>query len=504
MSIEGLLLFTVLGGLAFLSRVLARIQAEVLPWYRDASLLFTLPWVVGAIAYLLPLFVYREPLELRHVAFIALCHLAVFVGAMTVRFLSGGASPSLIHGAPAAVNPMVPDSGKLLWGLALAGLMGQVLICAGGMMSGEVSLIDRLSGDALEQTRLNNFLIGQVADAGGPFVRFNFLGSAAFVFLFMYVGGSVGRAEISATGKKALRLVALVGGLLIIFNALFIRGGRMELALLVMGCGFAALLDEDRHFFNAARRWVGRARVFWAVVAIALSLSLVWYLATGFTKSRIGTASAYAAMEQYHRAKPSAWLEQATGGNASLEFAALNLSYLTVPTVTLGYYYDLPESLFPGPFFGQYNFTGPVTFAMRRVGLRDEQHTLQDIRLEVTRDLRMRGYGDNVWSTVLRDLALDVGWWGIPPTLLIVAGLIQKLLLRVGRTERGVLVALAPLMILFLVFSAAHSLFVLESFAVALYMCLLITGWQFVEGRFQARHQPAPRRFVNGRVPRAQ
>lgn len=495
MGIEGLLLLVALGALALLSRVAARLQAPVLPWYRDAAFLFALPWVIGAAVYVLPLFVYREPIALRHVAYIALCHLGVFLGAMSARFIAGSTPAPRGSTAAATTTAVAPNSAKLLWGLALGGLLGQSLICAGGLMSSPVSLLDRLSGDALEQIRSSTFAIGQSADAGGPFVRFNFLGSAAFVYLFMYAGGSVAQASLSTTAKRTLWMIAILSGLLILFNALFIRGGRMELVLLALGFALAALLDDERHIFMAAKRWVGKAKVLWVTVLIVGGLSLVGYLATGFTQSRIGTASAYTSMEQYHRLKPTTLVEGVTAGNASLEFAVLNLSYATVPIVTLGYYYDLTGSLFPGPYWGQYNFTGVVTFAMRRMGLRDEQHTLQEIRLEATRDLRMRGYGDNVWSTSLRDLALDVGWWGTPPTLAVVGFLIQRLLLRVGRTQRGVAVALAPLLMLFLLFSAAHSLFVLESFAVAIYFCLLIMGWQFVTGRFRGKHRAAPRRF---------
>ena len=220
-------------------------------------------------------------------------------------------------------------------------------------------------------------------------------------------------------------------------------------------------------------------------------MGAVWYLATGFTKSRIGTASAYAAMEQYHRTKPSQKVELLTQDTPGLQFAVLNLSYLPVTLTTFSYYYDLPASSFSGPNFGQYNFTGPVTFAMRRAGFRDDQKTLQDIRSEATRDLRMRGYGDNVWSTAIRDVAFDFGWWGAPIALFFVGWISQGLLQAAGRRGSGVFLAMAPLAALFLTFSVAHSLFVLENYAVSFYICLVALVFEGILKRHQAKLRPA-------------
>lgn len=498
MNVEGWLLLAVLSGILVLSRLLARFGSVDLPWYRDATLMFTLPWVLGALVYVMPLFIYREPLALRHVLFLAGCHVVFLIGAMVARFASAGRAQT---GAAVSRTPLV-DVPRLLWWLAIAGTIGQVLICAGGLMGSSISLIDRLTGEGLAQVRLDSIGIG-VTTSGGPFTRLNFLGAAAFVFVLMYAGGCVARAPLSSSARWKLGALAVLSVLLIAFNGLFIRGGRMELVLLALGLGSAALLDRDRHVLNALRRRVGRGRVAWTIVTVSLAVVLVGYLATGFTKKRIGTASAYAAMAAFHRTAPSPQLEALTAQKPALEFAALNLSYLSVPMVTFGYYFDQRGAGLPGPFWGQYNFTGPATFVVRRFGMVREQRTLQDIRTEATTDLYLRGFGENVWSTAMRDMAFDVGWWGVPPLMFIFGLLAQRLLIVAGRTRSGVFMALAPLAVLWLVLSVAHSLFVLESFATAIYMCLVVLLIQALARKFRGKAAARPPKPARARGRRA-
>ncbi|MFY7975692.1 MAG: hypothetical protein ACOVOT_14820 [Rubrivivax sp.] len=445
-----------------------------LPWYRDVVAVTLVPWIAGVVLYLLPLFEFRERIEMRHAAYLGGSLACLMLGALIARFLM---APKTLRGggaATAAAPVKVPgDSPALLWSVGLLGLISQAAIVGRALAAGGVSLLDRLSGEGLDSVRLQNAAMAMGIDGTGH-TRLAVFGAAAFVFVCMVAGGALQRAELKSGARRMLYWIAIGCALLIAFNGVFIRGGRMELVLLLSAIGLAALLDSERHMIQGFKRRVVKGRFVVVAVTVLLGVALAWYFSTGFTKKRIGTASAYAAMEQYHRTKPSATLEHLTAGIPSLEFAALNLSYLPVPLTTFGYYYDLGHGWFPGPFFGQYNFTGPVTFAMRRAGFRDEQSTLQDIRFEVTRDLRLRGYGDNVWPTALRDLALDVGWHAVPPLMLLFGLASQALLIVAGRSHGGVFMAMAPLAMLWLAFSIAHSLFVLESFAVGLYMCVAV------------------------------
>ena len=481
MNFAALLLPLVLIFIMAMSRLFVAFGKESLPWYRDVTSMALLPWLAAGLIYVLPIFEFRERLEVRHTLYIVGVLGCLFLGALVARFLA------LNKGGTRGSKPPVPkpDSNALLWSLALLGAISQLAIAVAALVSRRASLIETLTGQAIETARLqNNSMALGLADGGQS--RLAVFGAAAFVYVCMVAGGCLARAPLTPAARRWLRLLAVACGGLIVFNGVLVRGGRIELVLLLGAMMFAALLDEQRHVIMGFKRRFARLTVPAVVGALLLGLAGTWYLATGFTKSRIGTASAYSAMEQYHRTKPSAALDLWTAKMPSVQFAVVNLSYLPVPLTTFSYYFDLKESLFPGPFFGQYNFTGPVTFLMRRAGFRDEQKTLQDIRFEATRDLRMRGYGDNVWSTALRDMALDAGWWGVPLVMFFTGWCAQSLLLVAGRGRGGVYLALGPIALLFVIFTLAHSLFVLESFAVAAYMCLAVLLWQ----RFFALWQP--------------
>lgn len=463
-----------------------------LPWYRDVVAVSMLPWIAGVVLYLMPLFEFRESIEMRHAAYLGGSMACLALGALIARFVM---APRRVRHADGSVSveaprPVPADAPSLLWGVGLLGLVSQAAMAGRALAAGGISLVDRLTGEGLDAVRLQNAAMAMGIDGTGH-TRLAVFGAAAFVFVCMVAGGALQRANLKDGARRTLYWIAIGCALLIAFNGVFIRGGRMEVVLLVVACALAALLDTERHMVRGFKRRVVKARMPVVAAMVIAGLAVSWYFTTNFTKKRIGTASAYAAMEQYHRTKPSAALENLTAGVPSLEFAALNLSYLPVPLTTFGYYYDLHDAWFPGPFWGQYNFTGPVTFMIRRAGFRDEQSTLQEIRFQVTRDLRIRGYGDNVWPTALRDLALDVGWKAAPAVMLLLGLATQALLLAAGRTRGGVFMALAPLMMLWMVFSLAHSLFVLESFAVGLYMCLAVLLVQ------KLMHRPArPQRPV--------
>lgn len=141
---------------------------------------------------------------------------------------------------------------------------------------------------------------------------------------------------------------------------------------------------------------------------------------------------------------------------------------------TLVYYYDMPNGQFPGPYWGQYNFSQIAMFTMRRLGKVKEQMSVADIRNEATRYLRVMGYGDNVWPTLLRDLALDVTWTGVPFVMLLL-GWGAELVMRGARRGNDFIVKVLGLLIsMLLVFSIAHSLLVLDSYLKAIWFCLAL------------------------------
>jgi hypothetical protein len=152
----------------------------------------------------------------------------------------------------------------------------------------------------------------------------------------------------------------------------------------------------------------------------------------------------------------------------------------------------------------QWSYDNDVSIDLRfKVPMRDTALALQDIRTEATTDLYLRGFGENVWSTAMRDMAFDVGWWGVPPLMFIFGLLAQRLLIDAGRTRSAVFMPLAPLALLSLVLSVAHSLFVLESFATAIYMCLAVLLIQALARKFRGKAAARPPKPARARGRRA-
>src|SRR5690606_24856954 len=234
---------------------------------------------------------------------------------------------------------------------------------------------------------------------------------------------------------RLLIAAAVVSVLFVTLNALAIKGGRMGMILLLMGAALGALMDPRRTLLGYFDRVLGRAKVFVLALSAVVALGGLWYFATTFVEKRSSdTTSPMVALYQYHRASPTPLVADLVGDRRDLQYGLLSFSYLTVPLTTLSYYYDMPHGQFPGPYWGQYNFTGPVTFLMRRMGLVEYQESIGSIRTEATRYLRVMGYGDNVWPTLLRDIAFDVGWAGVPLVMFIL-GWAAEMIMRSARQD---------------------------------------------------------------------
>jgi hypothetical protein len=471
-------------------RVTLTLTRNKIVWYQDPVMLFTGAWLIQSVTYALPIFENREDLEARHVLYILLCHLAFFVGVLLVPRAQAKRNP-----AEAAAQITFP----MLAAIGLAGLLGNFAITYDGLHASPVSLMDRFTSDGIELIRRERFNITSIKTLG-PFISLEFLAAATTIFVCMMTAGVAQQLDLKRWQRRALIGATVVSFLFVIFNALVIYGGRIGVAMLLLGTVLGALMDPKRALFRFIDRSLGRAKGGVYTLLLAGALGAIWFFATAFVKDRIGETPPLAALYQYHRASPTPLVEEVIGNNESLQYALLSFSYVTVPLTTLTYYYDMPNGQFPGPYWGQYNFSTPVTFAMRRMGMVREQMPLQDIRNEATRYLRVMGYGDNVWPTLLRDIALDVGWTGVPVIMLLL-GWGAELIMRSARKGDGnfIVKVLALLTSVLLVFSIAHSLFVLDSFQKAYWFCFalliyhrIMASWKSPFSKADERLSPTP------------
>lgn len=481
----------VLTGLLLILLVFRRLSLNLnrqkIAWYQDPVMLLSGTWMIQALIFSLPIFVNRDPFEGRHVAYIFACHVCFFIGVVAAN----GIKPSRNTDAPQ--QKWLTMNVVLLVGFL--GMMGNIFVLYDGLSISRIDFLARISGSAAAEVRLERFMNSAILRAG-PFVRFESLAAATTIYIALLAAGITRSLQTSRKMRRIAAWMAMISLVLVIFNSLYILGGRIGVFLLLLGTLFAALMDPHKWLFKTVHQSLGVARGFVYTALIVGTLVTIWHFSTAFMKERGGEfGSPLVALAQYHRASLTEGMEEVIGSNENLQYATLTLSYVTVPLSTLAYFYDQGEGRFAGPFWGQYNFGGPVTFLMRRMGMVKHQKMLNDIRQEATNELVAMGYGDNVWSTILRDFALDVGWTGVP-VVMLVFGFLAELALRGTRQASSDFITriLGLLMSVLIVFSIGHSLLIVESIQTAFWFCFGILILQTVYNKFAAstvRAKPA-------------
>lgn len=476
----GFVLAAMLLCLILFRRTMLSLSRNKIAWYQDPVMLFSGAWLIQSVAYALPVFENREALEGRHVLYIMLCHGAFLLGVLLVP----RAAPSSERADTDAALINFP----MLAAIGLAGLVGNFAVGFDGLYISSVSLFDRFTAAGLEMTRRERFSLS--ADRLGPLLSLEFLASATTIFVCMMTAGVAQRLTLKRWQMRFLIAAAVLSVLSVAFNTLVVHGGRLYLVLLLVGASLGALIDPQRVLLRSIDRSLGWAKGAVYTLLLAGAIGSVWFFTTTFVKGRIGEETPpLVSLYQYHRASPTPVVQELIGGDETLQYALLSFSYVTVPLTTLVYYYDMPNGQFPGPYWGQYNFSKPVLFAMRRLGMVNEQMTVGDIRDEATRYLRVMGYGDNVWPTLLRDLAFDVGWTGVPIVMLLL-GWGAEMIMRGARREGNFIVkVLALLTSVLLVFSIAHSLLILDAFQKAFWFCFALLIYRRI---FAGKKQRSP------------
>lgn len=482
MNEMGYVLAALLLSLVLIRRGMLKLTRQNVVWYTDPVVLLTGTWVIQSIAYALPIFINREHIEGRHILYIFLCHAVFLAGVMLVPRVN---RPS---GAP---TDQLQITLSMLALIGLVGMFGTFSAIYDGLATSKVGLWERLSGQNLETIRIE-----KVANAmmmrGGPLASFEFLASASTVYVCLITAGVASKMNLKRWQFKSLIAGAFLLVSMVAFNALLIQGGRMGIILLALGALLGAMMDPDRALFRLIDQGLGRAKGAVYTLLCFGAVASIWFFATSFIKDRGGETPPLVSLYQYHRASPSPIVDELISNNEELQYALLSFSYVTVPLTTFAYYYDMPNGQFPGPYWGQYNFTGPATFAMRRMGKVRDQMTIQDIRMEATRYLRVMGYGDNVWPTLLRDLALDVGWIGVPLVMFIL-GFGAEWVMRSARQEGNFLQKVLGLLTgVLLIFSIAHSLLIVESFQKAFWVCFALLLYLRVSKALKPTPKPLP------------
>jgi hypothetical protein len=477
----GLIAASYLLALIAVVRLIATLSKSPLKWYFDPMVLFSSLWIFGYLLYASPIFTVRESITYEATLYVMSAHTVFFVGSLLPEFFSRESAKLSIY-APrsgAATNPP-RVSFRLLVVIGLVGLVGLCSVLIDGILTSSIGLGDRLSGGALNEVRTETFARAQGLEAQGPLVRLNQFAAAAFLFIGLLL--NLPLAGFSPVKRNVLVGAGVISALLIVFNQLFIRSGRMDIVVLLLFVAFAVSLGPVSAARAALLGFVRRYRVVVVTLGLPAVLGLFYLLGVVFVQGRSGGVSALYSLYAYHRMGLTAATETVVAGSALLETAVLSLSYFVTPLTTHSFYFSLSDSAFSGPYWGQYNFQYLTATLFRYSGFGADWEFFWSIRNKVWAPLAALGYGTNVWATLLRDLAIDFGWTGTLISVFFLGVGSKWMAIKAISGRYPALVVAYSFTAVFLVFSFAISMFYVTSvfppfmYAIVLYAFLASRG----------------------------
>jgi hypothetical protein len=471
---NGILLVVVLLVIQITTTIIYKLAGDRTPLLLQPTSLLTIPWILASIIYALPIFIYREQLNVIHVMYIAAAHSAFAAGAVLAG-LTLRTAPKISE----TLDDGLTLSARAFIILLILGLLGNIAVTVDAVYTSSLSLLERVGGDALSTVRNEQFAT-QMLGIVGPFHRFEQLAPLGLLSISLWI--FLPRSDISEKYKRLINILFPLVVLSLLFNGLFIRGGRMDLVILLFVICISIALDPSRKAINWVKSRSAGARALMLMVIFLTAIGGVTYLSTGFVAQRSAGTSGLLSLTQHHRLDVTPETLRLVGTSDAAQYGLLTLSYVTSPLSTFGYYFDLRGGALPGPFWGQYNFPMLAPRVMRVLQF-EEIRYWWDIRFDIFEPLMLYGYGGNVWATILRDLAVDFGWFGAI-VFMGIFGFASKRLVRAAIDRKAYLLyasyaVLSPILIL----SFAHSLFFVQSVFAALFFALLISAWVAVRRR---------------------
>ena len=477
----GLLAASYLLLLIIVSRLIARLSKSPLKWQFDPVVLVSSFWIIGYLVYALPIFTYRETITPEATLYVMSAHTLFFLGTLLGGLFSRNSD--MIAAAPvprpdtAAASQL---SFRLLLIIGLVGLVGLASVFIDGLLTSSIGLGQRLEGGALNAARTETFARAAGFEAQGPLVRLNQFVAAAFLFIGLLLNQRLDR--FGGASRVLLIGMGWLSAAVIVLNQLLIRSGRMDIVVLFLFVAFAVSLDPQSTARTRLLDIFRRYRFVVLVLILPMLFAILYYLGVVFAKGRSGGVSPIFSLYAYHRLGLTDFAESIVAGSPLLQTSILTLSYVVAPLTTHSFYFSLSDAHFSQLFWGQYNFQYLTNFVMRYSGFGADWKFFWTIRDVVWEPLRFLGYGTNVWATLLRDLAIDFGWWGALFCMFLIGILTKLLALKAITGRHPALVVAYSFVAVFMLFSFAISMFYVTSvfppfvYAMALYFFLAWRG----------------------------
>ncbi len=473
----GLLAASYLLLLIIVSRLIARLSKSPLKWQFDPVVLVSSVWIIGYLVYALPIFTFRESITPEATLYVMSAHTLFFLGTL----LGGLFSRKSGMVAIARVRqPDTPDafqlSFRLLLIIGLVGLVGLASVFIDGLLTSSIGLGQRLDGGALNAVRTETFARAAGLEAQGPLVRFNQFVAAAFLFIGLLLNQRLQR--FGGVRRTFLVGIGWLSAAMIVLNQLLIRSGRMDIVVLLLFVAFVISISPQSTGRTRLLELFSRYRFVALITFLPILFAVIYYLGVVFVKGRSGGVSPLYSLYAYHRLGLTDFAESIVSGSPLLQTAVLTLSYVVAPLTTHSFYFSLSDAHFSQLFWGQYNFQYLTSFVMRYSGFGGDWKFFWVIRDVVWEPLRFLGYGTNVWATLLRDLAIDFGWWGTLFCMFLIGVFTKILALKAITGRYPALVVAYSFVAIFLIFSFAISMFYITSvfppfvYAIVLYLYL--------------------------------
>ena len=329
-----------------------------------------------------PLFAYRVEYSAAVDAFVAICLAATTLGYHAIRK------------RPRIVPATSGDPGReilLARVISVLGIFGCLLqlggAAAGGTQLSVAFLLQNL-------TVIRDTAFDQAAESQRSSLGFIDGYLASFSFLSVIAAARLGRA-----GGRSLVVLGAVNFVLAALVGLFLTGGRTTLF-------YALLLVLVSLYLSGRRTAVLNPKT---LLAGAVTVLLIGYFSVSFLDTRSSvSANPERVLEYTQRAEYRPWLAGAAQANPVLATALVSVGYFASPLPTLSFY--LQRKPVPGPYWGAYSYPLPARVSAGVAGTTPKG--LATIRGEVFAPLESAGYSGNVWSTWLRDLVIDFGFYG--------------------------------------------------------------------------------------------
>jgi hypothetical protein len=390
-----------------------RLVTEPITW-------FYFSWIVGLVMLSLPLFEYQEKITEETFVYIFSVLAAFSIGAAASIFIRN--SIGLQVPVRIQASEELDRIATLAKWLLILGLIGTLLLVVNALLSGSLSVADRL--DSENAARVRSAALEQGDSKIGPLYGIATFSSAVGglgVSLVMYF---IGKETLS--GHRYLKWLA-VAVLVLNFFAAFVAFSSRMFAVFSMVIGLLSFVFgrwSDGLKVIAYKLTIKRFIVL--MCGAAITLSAAWFGATYFLEKRVAGQSPSVLLYKTHRANFDKSLYDLIRKDTALQYFAFSASYFSTPIPTLAFYLDLPSDRYPGPFWGQYDFPAVARW-VRRAAFIPDPYFWENARLEIFKPLGDINFGTNVWSTAPRDLIADFGKIG-SIVFLFVAGFLSQTL----------------------------------------------------------------------------